>query len=576
MFEGLVTNVELMENTWDDKAVDESQCVDLNMGCFQTSTRTIIGNVTKADDGVYTVDIGQKNPLIIVAKDFPSLGYELFLGDVLNLNCTVQEDPDSWNGRIESHGKVLAVLSFRPSGTEHDMGTVTSYCKSDKCYIINEKIVASEVVVKSEFPDGLDFCENYEYEAIETSVMVNGKNFNWRLTNIRNTTHDTHPDIKMFGVTVNATMRSTAKQLKKFVKIHNNSKKSVTIQSCELTQFSGGIAQLQTSNQDAVIKPSKVWNVYIEVNPTRVGSFTEHLEVDFGEFKKKTYVQIEISMDRPAADVQGCERGELIPGQRLRRAPRFVEIRIDSHAIPAAFRKFDFKKELQLTLADMQDDGDYLFLFDPLSEDNYMHKMQYSLFMEELEMEIHFERYRIDRGYFEQSHDGLYKLEVLDVGEKRPSIGFGDSIHVKEASDDAAYVFEGCIQKVEQHHIYVAFNTAFRPEFCRRVFQIEFHFSRSQFRRQHHALKTVLADSGLGLNFLFPTNVVSKNPQVDVELVDGVMMRGSKRLEWNNKSLNVYQKQAVVNVLRGENRPLPYIIYGPPGELTLSLLVIIN
>lgn len=163
---------------------------------------------------------------------------------------------------------------------------------------------------------------------------------------------------------------------------------------------------------------------------------------------------------------------------------------------------------------------------------------------------------------------------IKGVSERRPSITIGDSVRIIDpfAEDKDRKEYEGWIHKVLSDSILLKFHERFHSTYNGTDYKIRFVFSRANYKKQSHALDIVVKDvcneSSVGIEFVFPKKIVLKEPQVDVELsVDGKMkLRGfGREFPWFNNDLNTLQKQAVVNILRGDARPIPYIVFGPPG-----------
>lgn len=124
--------------------------------------------------------------------------------------------------------------------------------------------------------------------------------------------------------------------------------------------------------------------------------------------------------------------------------------------------------------------------------------------------------------------------------------------------------FEGFIHLVKHDRVLLKFNKGFHDTYNSEDYDIVFQFSRNPLRKQHHAIDVVSKSVPF---VLFPNKITLNGKQVDVGLnkENGELQFKGSIVPWFNPSLNIIQKQAVTNILQGVARPLPYVIFGPPG-----------
>lgn len=229
------------------------------------------------------------------------------------------------------------------------------------------------------------------------------------------------------------------------------------------------------------------------------------------------------------------------------------------------------------------------------------------LFFAEIHQMFAIRDYDQDRTCFVKNGEYLM-LEIENLAERRPSLMIGDRLICRDPNSQVSKDLEGFIHKISSNFVYAKFAPSVHQNYNGEDYSIRMEASRTVFRRAHQAV--YLSIHKLGHAILFPSKVVEMEPQLDfwydsyddtlsschekvldresvsekklnrnqkiLNALKAHSLTSKPKLEWFDKSLNYYQKEAVRNVLMGKARPLPYLLFGPPGTgKTVTLVEII-
>uniref|UniRef100_A0A6V7M8J0 RNA helicase n=1 Tax=Bracon brevicornis TaxID=1563983 RepID=A0A6V7M8J0_9HYME len=290
------------------------------------------------------------------------------------------------------------------------------------------------------------------------------------------------------------------------------------------------------------------------------------------------------------------DQENFVPGVRPFQPPRFITVRSQRFNAPQRLwndvlcivnrGKTQVEAEVMLSQT-------IPCLMEGLTIENYTTRFHALLYLEEISMAIDIQRYDMSNASMRHASEFL-ALKVPGLVEKRPSLIIGDRavISFRWDSSKGNTKYEGWIHKITSNEIFLQFNPRFHETYNGEDCQVSFRSSNSGINRCHNAIE--LAVTHLTKEILFPTLVTEKEPQIILEEVgetkdesmnkkinenanspsNGVeetqetlneLYLKKRKLKWFNKSLNIYQKNAVRNILLGVARPLPYVIFGPPG-----------
>ncbi|CAG2056736.1 unnamed protein product, partial [Timema podura] len=252
-------------------------------------------------------------------------------------------------------------------------------------------------------------------------------------------------------------------------------------------------------------------------------------------------------------NVQNSKSYQLIPGCRTIKPPNFVQFRLGLFPVPQRLWNLILSSDgVSKKLIDLEEDiNDKLpHLIADLDTYNYTNRFHDLLYLEEIQGNINMRKYDMAR------------VNFRFAGPRG--------------------VYEGFVHKVLQKEIWVKFHSTFHSKYDMSDYRLTFQFSRTCLRRCHAAVNWAI--QRLGQEMLFPNKVAPKTQQLifeetdkdstasksfgqvnNVSKLNRHTLEENKQLVWFNKRLNFYQKEAVKNILKGEARPLPYVIFGPPG-----------
>uniref|UniRef100_A0A8D3C2Z9 RNA helicase Mov10l1 n=1 Tax=Scophthalmus maximus TaxID=52904 RepID=A0A8D3C2Z9_SCOMX len=213
-----------------------------------------------------------------------------------------------------------------------------------------------------------------------------------------------------------------------------------------------------------------------------------------------------------------------------------------------------------------------------LSASNMLARFSALLWLEELHAERELREFTISGALLKKGAAYLH-LEVNGLAEGRPSLNISEG-----ASKYISYVTE-----INDESVSLRVNSEFLHSYLGEPLDVEFSYNRTTTRRCHNALHQM---KHFG-DFLFPTTVTLQPPlwtgkwedepdqnkaigdnEVNFKKNGGLLSKPiPSKGHFFNPELNPPQREAVKRILEGECRPIPYVLFGPPGTgKTITLI----
>ncbi|KAL5515673.1 hypothetical protein EMCRGX_G000874 [Ephydatia muelleri] len=232
-------------------------------------------------------------------------------------------------------------------------------------------------------------------------------------------------------------------------------------------------------------------------------------------------------------------RAGKLPGPRpMRPVVAARQHKMKDYLVPGNLR--DMMEEMDTDITAIQPQ-----LAEPLSLDNYREVFSTLLWLEEIAKEQEIRKHDL-------ASVNCLGLTVPGLAEGRPKLLVGDKVMIcRPGGTDNEIHYEGIIHKIYGEDILMQFNQEVQEDLAGEECDVMFTFNRAPLCRMHHAADMAVM---LGAQVLFPTCPSPMPP-----------LAGLDSTTFYNPILNDRQKSAVTRIVGARCRPMPYVLFGPPG-----------
>uniref|UniRef100_A0A8C9Y8D2 RNA helicase n=1 Tax=Sander lucioperca TaxID=283035 RepID=A0A8C9Y8D2_SANLU len=239
-------------------------------------------------------------------------------------------------------------------------------------------------------------------------------------------------------------------------------------------------------------------------------------------------------------------------------------------------------------------------LGEELSPSNMRSRFSILLWLEELNAEREMKEFSIEGALLTKGAVYLH-LEVLGLADGRPSLSIGDRIVLKKPQS-AGVVMEyvSYVTEINDETVSLRVNAEFQRSYLGEPLDVDFSYNRLTMRRCHNALEQTkqFVESKLRfyLNRFKSLQCASwrfrhnKEDNCTYNCMQYTVFLGRYNIRYGrlaskpipspgkffNPDLNPPQREAVKRIMAGECRPIPYVLFGPPGTgKTITLIEVI-